>query len=51
MYVSELVRTKADVKTVQTLARHSTVTLTMDVYAKADSGDGVKAVNKLPKRA
>jgi len=51
MYVTELVRTNADVKTVQKLARHSTIAMTMDVYAKADSGEAAKAVNKLPKRA
>jgi integrase len=51
MYVTDLVRSKVDPKTVQKLARHSTITLTMDVYAKADSSEAVKAVNRLPKRA
>lgn len=51
MYVTDLVRAKIDPKTVQKLARHSTITLTMDVYAKADKGEAAKAVNRLPKRA
>jgi integrase/recombinase XerD len=51
MYVTDLVATGADPKTVQKLARHSTITLTMELYAKLDKGAVAKAVNRLPKRA
>jgi hypothetical protein len=37
-YVNALVRSGADVKTVMELARHSTASLTMEVYATAEAG-------------
>ncbi len=37
-YVNALIHSGADVKTVMELARHSTASLTMEVYASADQG-------------
>lgn len=47
-YVTELVRSGASVKTCQVLARHSTPTLTIGVYAKATLHDITGAVESLP---
>jgi hypothetical protein len=47
-YVGELVRSGASVKTCQTLARHSTPSLTIGVYADASLHDIVGAVDSLP---
>jgi integrase len=47
-YVSELIRSGASVKTVQTLARHSTPTLTLGRYAHAGVYDLRSAVDALP---
>jgi len=47
-YVTNLVASGASVKTCQTLARHSTPSLTIGVYAKASLHDIRGAVEKLP---
>ena len=47
-FVSNLLRTGADPKTMQGLARHSTFKLTMDVYAHAQPADQAAAVAALP---
>ena len=47
-YISNLVSSGASVKTCQTLARHSTPTLTIGVYAKASLHDIAGAVEALP---
>jgi hypothetical protein len=47
-YISGLVSGGASVKTCQTLARHSTPTLTIGVYAKASKQELAEAVGSLP---
>jgi integrase len=47
-YITQLVHAGVDPKTVQQLARHSTIQLTMDVYAQVVDGAGEQAVDKLP---
>jgi hypothetical protein len=47
-YISHLVSSGASVKTCQTLARHSTPTLTIGVYARAALHDIFGAVESLP---
>jgi len=47
-YISRLVQTGASPKTAQTLARHSTVTLTLGRYAHAGLFDLTAAVDALP---
>ena len=47
-YVSNLVASGASVKTCQTLARHSTPSLTIGIYAKTSLHDIQGAVEKLP---
>ncbi len=47
-YISEVVRSGATVKTCQELARHSTPTLTIGLYAKVDRDDLTRAVERLP---
>jgi hypothetical protein len=47
-YISNLVASGASVKTCQTLARHSTPSLTIGVYAKASLHDIAGAVEGLP---
>jgi integrase len=47
-YITHLVRAGVDIKTVQRLARHKTVTLTLDVYARTFPEDQRSAVEKLP---
>lgn len=47
-YVSQLVASGASVKACQTLARHSTPSLTIGVYAKASLHDLAGAVSALP---
>ncbi len=47
-YISNLVASGASVKTCQTLARHSTPSLTIGVYAKASLHDIKGAVENLP---
>ncbi len=47
-YISHLVSSGASVKTCQTLARHSTPSLTIGVYAKASLHDIAGAVEALP---
>jgi len=47
-YISNLVASGASVKTCQELARHSTPTLTIGIYAKASVRDKYGAVENLP---
>src|SRR5262249_1927755 len=47
-YISHLVSSGASVKTCQTLARHSTPSLTIGIYAKASLHDIQGAVETLP---
>jgi hypothetical protein len=47
-YISYLVSSGASVKTCQTLARHSTPSLTIGIYAKASLHDITEAVGALP---
>jgi len=47
-YVTNLVKSGANPKIVQTLARHSTIVLTMDLYAKQDAKEAADALKKLP---
>ena len=47
-FITHLANSGASVKTTQTLARHSTPTLTFGVYAKASLHDVAGAVNALP---
>jgi integrase len=51
VYVTELAEAGVDIKSLQTLARHSTPVLTMNVYAKARKPALAAAVEKLPSRA
>jgi integrase len=51
VYVTELAEAGVDIKSLQTLARHSTPVLTMNVYAKARPPALAAAVAKLPSRA
>jgi integrase len=51
VYVSGLAAAGVDIKSLQTLARHSTPVLTMNVYAKSHSETLAAAVEKLPGRA
>lgn len=46
-YITSLCRGQVDPKTAQTLARHSSITLTMDVYAEAEEADRAAAVRNL----
>ncbi len=48
IYISNLVSSGASVKTCQTLARHSTPSLTIGIYAKASLHDISDAVESLP---
>jgi integrase len=47
-YVTNLVKSGANPKIVQTLARHSTIVLTMDLYAKQDAKEAADALKGLP---
>ena len=47
-FISRLALSGVSVKAAQTLARHSTVTLTMDRYAHAGLKDTAKALDRLP---
>ena len=47
-FITNLCRAGVAPKVAQSLARHSTITLTMDVYSHADSGERVAAVRSLP---
>jgi len=51
VYVTELAEAGVDIKSLQTLARHSTPMLTMNVYAKSRAETLAAAVAKLPSRA
>ncbi|MHC5538065.1 site-specific integrase [Singulisphaera rosea] len=50
-YVSALIKSAANIKTLQTLARHSNPSLTIKRYAKANTQDVVEAVQSLPNPA
>lgn len=43
-YITHLIRSGANPKVVQMLARHSTITLTLDLYTRLDDGDLRKAL-------
>ena len=47
-FITNLCRAGVAPKVAQSLARHSTITLTMDVYSHADSGERIEAVRSLP---
>ncbi len=47
-YITRLAQSGAAPKTAQTLARHSTITLTMDRYTHAKTSDQTEALNALP---
>jgi len=47
-YISHVVSSGASVKTAQTLARHSTPSLTIGIYAKASTDDIAGAMDRLP---
>lgn len=47
-YVTNLCRSGVHPKIVQTLARHSTIVLTMGLYAKLDASESAAALAKLP---
>jgi integrase/recombinase XerC/integrase/recombinase XerD len=47
-FVTHLVRAGVDIKTVQRLARHKTVAMTLDVYARSFPQDQRQAVERLP---
>ncbi len=49
-FISKLAMSGVSVKATQTLARHSTVTLTMDRYAHAGLKDTAEALERLPGR-
>lgn len=48
-FISNLARAGVHPKVAQELARHSTITLTMDCYTHVASGESVKALEGLPK--
>jgi len=45
-FISELIRSGANSKVVQELARHSTITLTLDRYSHATEAELRKAIEK-----
>jgi len=47
-YITNLASAGVHPKTAQSLARHSTITLTMDRYSHSNQGDEAKALNSLP---
>ena len=47
-FVTNLVRSEANAKTAQLLARHSTAALTLDRYARLQAVDLVSAIEQLP---
>ena len=47
-FITNLCRAGVAPKVAQSLARHSTITLTMDVYSHADLSEWVEAVRSLP---
>ncbi len=47
-YVTALVKANVAPRAAQTLARHSTITLTMDRYSHLSMGDAAKALDALP---
>ncbi len=51
VYVTELAEAGVDIKSLRTLARHSTPVLTMNIYAKSRSEALTSAMAKLPRRA
>jgi len=47
-FITNLARGNVNPKTAQTLARHSTITLTMDRYSHVSNGEAAKALEALP---
>ena len=47
-FITNLCRAGVAPKVAQSLARHSTITLTMDVYSHTDSGERADTVRSLP---
>ena len=47
-FITSLTQAKVDPRTIQTLARHSTITLTMDRYAHSVRSDEVAGIQRLP---
>ena len=47
-FVTNLARANVDPKTAQTLARHSSIQLTMDIYTHIDKKQQVDAIDSLP---
>jgi len=47
-FITNLVRAKVDPKTAQTLARHSDIRLTMEVYTHINQQEKSAAINSLP---
>lgn len=45
-YITHLIRSGVTPKEAQTLARHSTITLTMDTYAHVENEDLRKAIER-----
>jgi hypothetical protein len=48
-FLTNLARAGVHPKTAQTLARHSTITLTLDRYTRVSLGDEVRAIESLPR--
>ena len=48
MFITNLVRAKVDPKMAQTLARHSDIRLTMDIYTHMDQQEKSVAIDRLP---
>ena len=49
-YITHLIMSGANPKIVQTLARHSTITLTLDVYTDVQDSDVRRVINKLEEK-
>jgi integrase len=47
-FITNLGKAKVDLKTAQTLARHSTVELTANIYTHIDQQEQIDAINSLP---
>ena len=47
-FITNLGRAKVSPKTAQTLARHSDISLTMNIYSHVAEEDQIEAINALP---
>jgi len=47
-FITNLGRAKVSPKTAQTLARHSDISLTMNIYSHVSEEDQIEAINALP---